>query len=271
MTTKNKGQSQRRSKPRGRPRAKSQRNSADVADVADVDPIRETASKLILLLSNSKRADVAQAGFLERWVATYVAELLDAEGKSSGSERTELRKEIAGIIPALWEQQLQRAALAVRRETEWEEPRLDTADASTITLLRKILANPSCAPDLASNSKIDVMRWLIAAERRLINYVLVNRAARDIAGDSGARIAVDVLRTFLRDDKESKQVEKFVFRLVPSLKRIEIGRLCDDHKDCRKRNRTHPKSAVGHRDLPRRQTERRRPDSRERRGKTGQK
>jgi hypothetical protein len=167
MKTKNQVRSQWRS-ARGRVSAKSSQASVHGEDT---DPIRETASKLILLLGNSEGTRAGEASFLERWIATYVAELLDAEAKSSGSERAKVRKEIAAVVPALWEQQLQRASLAVRREVDWREARVDTADTPTINLLRKILANPCHAPALASHSKVDVIHWLITVERLLNDYV----------------------------------------------------------------------------------------------------
>ncbi len=177
----------------------------------------------MLVLGSSERTGAEEAGFLERWIATYIAELLDRDVKCSGTERAKIRKEIATVVPALWEQQLQRAALARRREIDWRERRVDPPDASTINVLCKTLANPSRAPALASHSKVDIMQCLIAVERLLTNYAVVNRAAREITSGRSAGATVDVLRAFLRGDEEAERSRKILFQLVPSLKSVDIN------------------------------------------------
>ena len=209
-----------RSGPPGRLLARSKRVCAAPAEL---DPIRATAAKLISVLSSYERPGAEQAGFLERWVATYIAELLDGEANSSGSERAKIRKEIVTAVPALWEQQLQRAALSLREELDSRHPHFQTADASTINLLRTVLANPSDAHVRAAGHQIDVMEWLIAAERTLADYLIEHRITHHVVAGRLSDIAVDVLTAFPRKDENTKRLHRSVFRLVPSLKKVGIN------------------------------------------------
>lgn len=99
----------------------------------------------MLILGSSERIVAEEAGFLERWIATYIAELLDREAKGRPNEKAAIRAEIATVVPALWEQQLAREALTVRRSIDWKERRVEAADRSIAKLLREVLANPSDA------------------------------------------------------------------------------------------------------------------------------
>src|SRR5262245_37351548 len=80
--------------------------------------------------------------FLERWMASYLAELLAREKTTSGKARNAVRAEIASLVPQLWELQLARDALAVRMRVDWWERRVNEFDDSTAILLRPILDDP---------------------------------------------------------------------------------------------------------------------------------
>jgi hypothetical protein len=175
----------------------------------------------MLILGSSERIVAEEAGFLERWIATYIAELLDREAKGRPNEKEAIRTEIATVVPALWEQQLAREALTVRRSIDWKERRVEAADRSIAKLLREVLANPSDAAALAVGSEAEVMQWLVAAERLFIEYVFLNKEARGIAVARSSEQGIEILRAFRQNDKDADELRKAVALLLPNLEKID--------------------------------------------------
>jgi hypothetical protein len=174
----------------------------------------------MVLLDRTQGADAEAPGFLERWIATYIAELLDREAKSRSAEKAKVQAEIAAVVPALWEQQLARAALTIRRSVDWNDRRLEKGDKTTIGFLRQVLANPSHMA-VPIGSETDSMQWLITAERLLTNYVFTIRTAYHVAATETSDSELVHLKAFLRNDSDAGEQRKVVLRLVPALRKID--------------------------------------------------
>src|SRR6266516_4056076 len=79
------------------------------------DGIRAQAEQLMHVLPQKASGSYhKEPGFLEKWIAMYLAELLHQEAREKDEKRRAIREEIARVTPALWEQQLARDALGVR-------------------------------------------------------------------------------------------------------------------------------------------------------------
>jgi len=156
-------------------------------------------------------------GFLERWIATYIAELLDQEARGPEQQRNAARGELATVIPALWEQQLARDALAVRRSVDYWERRVDEADEPTTSFLRELMANPEGAGKASTGREAFAIRWLAKAEDILTRYLFAVRAAREGSKKGAAGRERDVVLTFGRRDEEIGELAKAAAALAPDL------------------------------------------------------
>src|SRR4051812_6052280 len=85
------------------------------------DALREKARQLTRLFKAPTATNdrgVERPKFLERWIASYLAELLAKEKIVTGKAQAIVRAEIASVVQTLWELQLARDALTVRVQVD---------------------------------------------------------------------------------------------------------------------------------------------------------
>jgi len=187
------------------------------------DEIRTQAEQLIHVLTGQKASGShhEEPGFLEKWIAMYLAELLHQEAREKDAKRRAIREEIARVTPALWEQQLARDALRVRMSIDYWDRRVDEADEATTKVLQAVIVHPNNAYSLVAGKESFFMRWLAKTEDLLIRYLFAIKAANQAAKKHAADRSDAVIHAFARRDEELNELRKVADVLLPSLSGVQ--------------------------------------------------
>lgn len=162
-----------------------------------------------------------EAGLLEQWIVHYLAELLTRaeDRKATPSARSEARAEIAGVIPALWEQQIAREALRVRAKADHWYRWADTLDNEAEQLLGALLANPDGAADLAENELPLIFRILRTFTERVTRLGLTTASAEWARQE----VTSEAIRRFLQRDEELQGLQAALARVVPEFASLNLA------------------------------------------------
>ncbi|WP_239490270.1 hypothetical protein [Luteitalea sp. TBR-22] len=196
----------------------------EVSQQAEDDLLRQKAKELAQIFKKPIAADRGRAerpGFLERWMAAYLAELLERERRTTGASRTAVRAEIAELVPALWELQLARDALHVRAQVDWWERRVQEIDDETAALLRPLLENPQNINGISLELSDAVLGWLAHAEGLFRRYLLALSEAKKTAGTTASGREDEVVIVFGRRDEQMSDLSKPVLKLLPRLASVD--------------------------------------------------
>jgi hypothetical protein len=155
--------------------------------------------------------------FLERWIITYLAELLAREASVRGAKRDAVRAEIGAVLPALWEQQLARDAIVLREAVDYWERRVEAADEKTAAFLCMLIEAPDEAASIAAGRETFAIRWLMRAEELLSRFGFAVKAAAEAASDLKHGSEREVIVTFGRRDKTVGELREAAAALVPEL------------------------------------------------------
>lgn len=160
-----------------------------------------------------------EPGFLEQWMAHYLAELLeraDNEAATPG-ERSEARVEIARVIPGVWEQRIAREALHVRQRVDWYLRRSDTLGRDAEHLLAPLLADPEQVEGIEEAKWPEVFRYLHTFTELLTRFGSSVASAESIEGE----VTPEAVVTFLRRDGEVQELQAALARVVPAFAALE--------------------------------------------------
>ncbi|HEX4953900.1 MAG TPA: hypothetical protein VF017_10970 [Thermoanaerobaculia bacterium] len=159
-------------------------------------------------------------GFLEQWIVHYLAEQLERAESDGASQkaRKEARSEIAAVIPALWEQQTAREALAVRREVDFNLRRTDTLNEDVAQLLRPLLRDPSRVESLPASKLAEAFRGLHALSE-LVTRLLVSTST---AERSKRKRHPESSNYFLRRDEEVQGLRTRVALVLPQFASLDL-------------------------------------------------
>ena len=154
-----------------------------------------------------------EAGFLEQWIVHYLAELLDRadDSKAAPRVRSEARVEIAGVIPALWEQQIAHEALHVRHRVDDLLGRFDTLESEAERLLGPLLIDPNRVADLPEAEVPYALRALHTLAEHATRFLFTTTSAER----SKQEVASEAVRRFLQRDKEVQGLQADLARFVP--------------------------------------------------------
>lgn len=183
------------------------------------DEIRAQAEQLIQVLSAQKASGShhEEPGFLEKWIAMYLAELLHQEAGEKDAKRRAIREEIARVTPALWEQQLARDALGVRMSIDYWDRQVDQADEATTRVIQAVIDHPERADSLVAGKESFFMRWLSKTEELLIRYLFAVKGAHQAAKKNAAGRMEQVVVAFARRDEEADKLKRIAESLLPDL------------------------------------------------------
>lgn len=191
---------------------------------SDDDALRQKAKELARIFKASTSTDrgvVERPKFLERWMASYLAELLEREKKAARKLRTFVRSEMAAVIPALWELQLARDALRIRTQVDWWERRVQEIDDKSATLLRPLLEKPENVIDVPLESSDAVLGWLAHAESLFRRYLFALSEALKAAATTAQGRENEVVVVFGKRDEQMADLSKVVLKLLPGLVSVD--------------------------------------------------
>ena len=171
--------------------------------------------------SSTRERGAEPPKFLERWMASYLAELLAREKRTAGKARNAVRAEMASVVPQLWELQLGRDALAVRMRVDWWERRVKEFDDSTAALLRPILEAPNRCVESEVEEPEALLAWLASAENLFRRYLLALRQAQKSAATVAPGREHEVVVVFGKRDEQAADLAKEVFKLLPKLTSVD--------------------------------------------------
>jgi hypothetical protein len=170
-----------------------------------------------------------EGGFLEQWVVHYLAELLERadDQEATPHARSEARIEIARVTPALWEQQIAREALRVRREVDYWRRRTDTLDSKAEKILAALLKEPDKTADLAKSDLPDIFRAFYTFAELVTRFLGTTSAAER----AKRHVTSEAVQSFLQRDEEVQGLQAALARVVPDFAALDptdldsVGRL----------------------------------------------
>jgi hypothetical protein len=150
-------------------------------------------------------------GFLEQWMAHYLAELL-ARAEEQGApaaERAVTRSEIARLVPQLWELREKHQVRELRQRVNDERMPAGLRDPKLIPILRDILAHPS-RPVPEKPSALLLLEALNAVEHLVLELLWLVQLSKVASGRR--EIQPD---SFLRYDAEAAELRKRLGEVLP--------------------------------------------------------
>jgi len=182
----------------------------EVSSLAEEATIEERTRYLIQEIGKD-------AGFLEKWIIHYLAELLERtdDRKITPRARSAARAEIARVIPTLWEQQIAREALRIRYKTDNLLHRTDTLNKETEQLLRDLFSNSDRTAELTENESLVTLRALHVLTEMVTRFLLTAASAEWARHE----VTSEAVRRFLHEEMQGLQ--EALARVIPDFATLD--------------------------------------------------